>query len=488
MITDNSKNIRAAYKVSLLTLLLLLIGSLIWYKQRMLFVDPCWITYQNINTGHFNIAEHRYGAAITQWVPLAGSWLNMSLKTILIAYSVSFYVFYLAVALIVGFGYRQYWLGILLPCYFTFFVSDVYFWPNNEVHQGVAWMTLLMGFFLHHYNRGRFNVLALLLLPVLTFLAVFSHFIVIVPLSYLCFYFLIEHRKALNRKTIFPVLFLIGCIALLFGVKYWLGTSHSWYDVGKLEPLRKMGIDTILASFNSDHAATIVPLFISNYWIVLLVLLASITTLLRSRKYLLVALLLGYTLGYFSLICLTYPEGYGRERLFYMESEWMALAIIISVPCLLHLLPRLSAKAGTLLLAGIFLVRLCYIGYAYPLFNQRVLLVERITDKLKAQNINKAVVQLSQKQSDDLFIYDWGLPVESIMASQLKGYTPAITFKVVHEPIVSLPQPDSFYSCFNTLAIKELDKRYFNVAANSQYTILSAQQLDSIVRHSGSAR
>lgn len=465
----------------MLTLLLLLAGSLIWYKQRMLFVDPCWIAYQNINTGHLNIAEHRYGAVVTQWVPLAGYWLNASLKTILLAYSASFYVFYVAVALIVGYCYRQYWLGILLACYFTFFVSDVYFWPNNEVHQGVAWMTLLIGFFLHHYKKERFSITALLLLPVLTFLAVFSHFIVIVPLSYLCLYFVIEHRKEFSRKTMLPVLFLSGCIIILFSIKYWLGTSHSWYDVGKLEPLRKMGIDTILASFKSEHAATMGALLLSNYWIALLVLLGSLITLIRSGKYLLLALLTGYTLGYFSLICLTYPEGYGRERLFYMESEWMALAIIIATPFILYVVPRLKTKTATLLLAGIFLVRIGYIGYAYQLFNQRVLLVERITDHLKAQNISKAVVHLSQEQGDALFLYDWGLPVESIMASELKGYSPAITFKVVHEPVTTLPQPDSFYSCFNTLAIKELDKRYFNIATNSPYTILTAQQLDSIV-------
>lgn len=471
-----------AYRISMLTLLLLSIGSLLWYKERMLFIDPAWIVYQNINTGHLNIAEHRYGAVLTQMVPLLGSWLNLSLKTILIAYSVSFYVFYMAVAFIVGYGYRQYWLVILMACYFTFFVSDVYFWPNNEVHQGVAWMILFIGTFLHYYQKGRFSIPVLLLLPVLAFLAVFSHFIVIIPLSYLWFYYLLENRKKINRKSVIPILLALLGITVLFSVKYWLGTSHSWYDVGKLEPLRKMGFDTIITSFSNGHALSMYPRLLNNYWVVVLVLIASVTALLMARKYMQLALVLAYTFGYFSLICLTYPEPFGRDRLFYIESEWMALAIVIGTPFVLQVIPRLNYKITGIIVAGIFLVRLCYIANAYALFHQRVTCLEQITDYLKEQHISKAVVHLSAQRSNDLFIYSWGLPVETVMMSKLKSYSPGITFKVVEEEISQLPQPDSFYSCFNVLPVKELDKRYFNVDTNSQYVILTEQQLDSLLK------
>jgi hypothetical protein len=482
-LTD-AKNTRPAYLVSILTLLVLLVGSLVWYKQRMLFVDPCWITYQNINTGHLNIAEHRYGAVITQIVPLIGSKLNLSLNTILIAYSVSFYLFYLAVALIVGYCYRQYWLVILMACYFTFFVSDVYFWPNNEVHQGVAWMILFIGTFLHYSRKERFNIPVVLLLLVLAFLAVFSHFIVIIPLSFLWLYYILENRKHFNRKAIIATVVCSLCIAVLFAVKYKIGTTNSWYDAGKLEPIKKMGLDTIMASFSSGHAKTIFPLFFSSYWIIIPVFIAGIISLILAKKYLQLILVMAYTIGYFSLLCLTYPDAFGRELLFYMESEWMALAIIIATPFVLQVLPQLNGKTMAVLFAAIFIIRLGYIGNAYQLFNRRLTTVERITDNLHKQHIDKATFLIGKSHSDELFVYNWGLPIESIMISELKHYSPRVTFKVVTDSlsIRYTPGRDSFFSCFNLVPVKEQDKRYFSLDPLTVYLHFTEAHLDRLIK------
>src|SRR6185369_12630014 len=137
----------------------------------------------------------RYGSFITQMVPYFAQKLHLPIKAILIGYSVSFNLFYLSVASLLVYRYKQYALGILMALYYFLFVTDSYFWTNNEIHQAVGWMFLFFGVTL---NMGNKNVKMPVLLPVfsvLAFLAVFTHFVVIIPVVFLWVYFLIEKNN-----------------------------------------------------------------------------------------------------------------------------------------------------------------------------------------------------------------------------------------------------------------------------------------------------
>jgi hypothetical protein len=104
--------------------LLLLIGSVVFYKERMLFIDPGWVVFNILNKSSVLIAEYRYGALATQVVPLIAGWLQLPLSVILMLYSASFYVFYLVVVLLLVLRYRQWGFALLLGLYFSLFVSD----------------------------------------------------------------------------------------------------------------------------------------------------------------------------------------------------------------------------------------------------------------------------------------------------------------------------------------------------------------------------
>ena len=145
MLSKSNKKPDPLLSIAVVVMLLLTVWSVVTYRQRMLFVDPAWITFNIVNHHAFAFAEHRFGAFITQMIPLMGAFFGWSLKTILLLYSVSFYLFYLGTVLILGLVLKQKPLALLLVVYLTLFVSDGYYWPNNEVHQGIAWMLLFIG-------------------------------------------------------------------------------------------------------------------------------------------------------------------------------------------------------------------------------------------------------------------------------------------------------------------------------------------------------
>lgn len=111
--------------LGLFTVLLLGAG---WFSlERILFSDASYILFRVINLDRLQIQEHRYGSFITQGVPLLAARLHLPLKFIVVLYSLSFNLFYLAVALLLSYGFREFGLSVLMSFYYLLFVSDTYF-------------------------------------------------------------------------------------------------------------------------------------------------------------------------------------------------------------------------------------------------------------------------------------------------------------------------------------------------------------------------
>ncbi len=464
----NKSVLQSTSKIILLVLFILLLGSIFLYKQRMLFVDPCFITFNILNTHSFVITEHRYGAFITQIVPLIGAYLHLPLKIILLLYSASFYVFYLGIVLILIYRLKQYGLAILMAFYFTLFVSDVYFWPNNEVHQGVAWMFLFLGLILSGPKRMPdpwFHTIIM----ITAFLAIFSHFIVMLPLSFLWLYF-INDKKDWNLSRTMTVIYSLGLLVIFF-IKFQLGIK-GWYDGEKLQGVTHLSISSILSSFSNGHAKTMYLLFMSNYWIVVLILLAGLISLLKNKRFILFGMTVLFTTGYFILICITFPSAFGRELLFYMESQWMALGIIISAPFVYHLLPQLKSKYIQLILIVIFSTRLMYIGHSGVLFNERLNTLESTIIQIKNKGYSK-IILTKEPTMDTRFLMNWGLPVESLTLSAMNGDDPIVTFKVMRPEEIINVSNDTFLSSFRKMGYGELNPEYFRIDTMQAYQIMS---------------
>lgn len=457
-------------KILIALFAILFAGSLFYYKERMLFIDPAWVVFNIINTKSFLFAEYRYGAFITQMVPLAGTYLGLPLKTILIAYSASFHVFYLSALAIIVLKYRQTALGILMAFYFTLFVSDEFFWPNNEVHQGIAWMFLFLGLF--HYNARHHKNYHHFFLVIFGFLAIFSHFIVIIPFSFLWLYYFIDKRKDFNTK-----IFLLYTLylSIVFFIKYRLGVK-GWYDGAKLEHITHLDLGALKRSFSNGHSRTIIPLFFTNYWVVILLFCAGICIAIKNRYYLLAIISTGYCLGYFSLLCLTYPDAFGRNTLFYMESEWMALSIIAGTIFVFKICPLMKTQYVNLTLIAIFSVRLGYMLFAASLFGHRVNATEKVLASMKNLKINKALV-IKDENTDKNFLMDWGTPVESLFLSAMADDQPQLTFKIVSGQETKPATADTFESCFNKVHYTALNTQYFNIDTLQQYQVIRYEEI-----------
>lgn len=452
-----------AYYFALGFIFVLLLLSVFSYKERMLFVDPAWIVFNIINKGKLIIAENRYGAFITQIFPYFGSKLGFSLKTLLLLYSSSFYLFYFITACILGFKWKQEVFAVLLALYLGVFVSDVYYWPNNEVHQGIAWMFLFLGYY--QFKKGKKKPIYYYpLLLSLLLLAVSSHLIVAIPLLFLWIYLPIQENFVQNVKNKnFLILSLVLLISIF--IRYKLSDS-GWYDPVKLEGVKNISFATVLNSFQSGQAHSFGKLLLSHHWIALPIFACSIFISLFYKKYYNTLLLLIFSIAYFLLICLTFPDAFDRSLRFYMESEWMALAIIIATPFTYWIVHN---KRKSLILLAIFLINLAYIFHSYSFFHARYNLVAKTVDTLESQNITKAVIIENKEDSEKHFIMDWGLPVESMFYSIISNKKDLITFRILQEETTINPSKTIFYSSFDTQPIQILNPKYFPLNEEKSY-------------------
>lgn len=474
---DANQVLKKSAQVAVATLAVLLLGALFFWRERALFLDDAFIPAHIINTGKLGIQEQRYGSFITQLFPFVASKLHLSLKAILLLYSVSFNLFYLAVIALLTFRYKQYGLAILMALYYTIFVSDAFYWTNNEVHQGIAWMFFCLGvlFWKNERKVASWQYAATVIL--FGGLAIFTHPLVGIVLLYLIGFLLLTKRYWPFAKM--ETALIAGLFALLFAAKFFVSQSGDSYDAGKLHDITHTTLPLVLKTFTSGNARSLFSDCTGNYWWIFIIIAMGFGAMIRERKWLLVLFTVVSSVAYFVFLSLIYNDPYDFHIRFYMESEWMGLAILLGAPFVYYFLPLLSEKKAALLLAAIFATRLIYIGAASETFTKRVAYIGQLLHQMDQNKWTKVVLRKNQ-HTDDVLLLGWGLPLESMMLDQVNGHVPQHTVIMLSDEQIKerfTTDPNVFMSSFATAPAKQLNADYFIIDTVQHYRVVSEEQL-----------
>ena len=420
---EDGSQLRSTSVIAMVLLGVLFVAGIVFYKARLLFGDASFIAFNVLNWKMFYIQEHRYGSFITQWVPYVGGLLHMPLRWILVAYTASFNFFYLLAAVIMH-RLRQYHLVVVMALYYVLFVSATWFWTNNEIHQAVAWMFLMLAVLLHMGQRQMRLVVVLPVFLVLGFLAVFTHFIVLIPLTFLWVYLILDGAAwpfGRNRTLLYS-----ACLAVLAVLKFVM-VGNSSYDAGHLHNATNVSPADIVSAFNSGVVRVFAKRCLTNYWVAGVVLACGMYALLKAGR----TWLAGWTLlccaGYVFLVGVTYGPYGGDIMLFHIESEWQSLGIVVGAPFVLCFLPRLRGKHAVCSLLLIFVVRLGYIGAFVPQFTWRTAFKERVLQQMQRKGITRLALCADTALERRCMNYG-ALAEESILMSGMAGDSPQRTF------------------------------------------------------------
>ena len=468
-------SLKVAARATPLVILALLVMAVVFFRERMLYIDAPHMLFRIINDGHMHIEEHRYGSFISQLFPWLAIRLHLPLIGVMMAYSTGFYIFYMVVALLLVYKYRNYGLAILLGLYFTVFVSDTYYWPNNEVHQGIAWLLLAFAVCLSEGVRSRPFPVQLLLFSGLFFLAIWTHPLVMLAAIYLWFFYIIGGNATVFTKQQ-TLLFSIILVVLSFA-KFYQGMHHG-YDSGKIETLTDFDLHRLKYIFTSPQFRFFIKGCATRYFLFTALFLAGLVGMLAEKKYLLFAWTILFVAGYLFLTCATYWNFTLRS---FMESEYMPLVIICTAPFVYYVLPKVKPGAAVTGLGLVYALRLVFIVIAAAPFSNRVVLLDRMNEKMKQKDLTKMVVTLPLPAGiDSALIATWGAPVEGIFLSALKGQVPQRTFV-----FLSVDEMKTFYTTStDTLlegrektAARNITSRYFAIDTLKPYQVITYDAL-----------
>jgi hypothetical protein len=464
MILGSEKDLSIRITVFLL-FVVLLIGSVYYYQERMLFCDAPHVFFEIVNKRHLSFSYvGRYGAFVTQLFPLISAWLHIPLKAALLLYSMSFNLFYLAVAAILLFRFKNTKLAVLFALYFVLFVSDTYFWTNNEIHQAMGWCFLLFGVIHRYKQHPKRPILHFSMVIVLAFLSLFTHPLMLFIFPFLWLFTMLE--KGLNPYNKKQLLFLSLVFVSIFGLKYYSMSSNG-YDAGKIHGATHFSFLDLWNALSSNMSKAISEKLIKDYFFVPVLFGFGISAALLKKKYKQIALVLLFTISYYLAVCLTYTD----FLTFYIESEWMPFSIITSILFVYYFIPIIDAKWIAVSLLLIFAVRINFILLSAEKFEARNAWTFSMVKKMKQQGITKGYVYMNDSIQQMLLI-NWGGPVESIMVSKFLGETPQRTFIVDAKEVIEqrlISGKDTLIGPFRGVSQKELNPDYFQMDTIQTY-------------------
>jgi hypothetical protein len=445
--------------------LILLAGAAFFSLERVLFADASFILFRIINVETLQIQEHRYGSFITQLLPLLAAKWHLPLGAVVLLYSLSFNLFYLCIVLLLLYRFKEQSLAILMSLYFVLFVSDTWFWMNNEVHQGIAWMFLFFAVIRWFGKRKAPWPIILPFFLLLAFLALYTHPLVLFPMSFLWLFFITKKDWPYSR---FPTVIFSGVLMAVAISKIILSAgAMSYYDVEKLQGIKHISFQNILGGLHSPFTKELLKRTSWNYWLVPVLFITGLYAAWKKKAYWHAGLSLGFALFYFAALCVTFND----FQPFYTESELMPASILFATPFVFYAFPKLKQKQQILLLASIFVIRLAYIGYASPKWTERKAWIMTTLEKMREQHLSKAIVHESERNKK-ILIMNWGTPCESIIASALRGDKPQQTF-VVDKPenLANRMPPDSSYmiASFELMKNTSLNNFYFSIDTTANY-------------------
>ncbi|MCO6460904.1 MAG: hypothetical protein J5I59_05835 [Saprospiraceae bacterium] len=461
----------ASGRLAVGVMLVLLILAMMFMKLRMLFLDAPFMLANIINAGHPMIMEHRYGSIITQIWPWLGMQLDLPLVWLMQLYNFAFNAFYLCVALLLVFRWRQYDLAVLLALYYTLMAGAAFYWTNNEIHQSVAWFFVWWG--LYRYQKIK-NVpigIRIFTFELTALLAVITHPLMIPVIFFTWIFETGRHLGVMeSRKNI--VLFTAQLIGVIL-IRILLSLYSGWYDQDKLLTVRNNFTLNPAEIVHKPLFAELIREYLTTQWLATLFFVVSLLLLLYHRKYMLTVAYLAFVAGYHFLFLSAFDHWID----FYSQSELMPLSIIIGIPALSYLPVLLKGRSLFIIFFLIFTYRIFIIYEESNVFQRRLDKTQAILREMKTRNISKAIIPENANLQHE-YLMTWGLPSESLILSSIRNDGDCRTFKIItQKDTVQALQTlrNSYLDCFKQVPASELNSRYFRIDTSSGYQLLQVK-------------
>ncbi len=415
--------------------------------------DSGYYLFKVINHEAFWVEHQRFILMLSQWLPLLGVKLGLSLKTVLVLYSLGHVLFFYLPFLLSRYGFQDRKAGLMLVLLQTLGITSGFFVPMFELYYG-AGLLVLFSSVLHHSGKPWSLVLMLALSP----LILWSHpMAMLLWLFVLVIHFLEQTRLPWRSYLLFGLL-LVGYVVLKtsFASEYEQGKTGAFFS-----NLKNWDYDW-------NYAAGLVKFLFGAYSGLLLLQLIALLLTLRLRKYKMLAFL---TLSFLGLLLLANLAFHGFDRSRYAEQIYFPLSFVAG-----YAFTQLAASEFALgkrfLSFGLTMTAVVVIaaqlwsirqtGHAF--FGNRLSEMEAVIQLAQTEEGSKFSVFEGELKSDP----NWSYPIETMFLSGLDSDLRMVTICTeedldFNENRDSLGPNDYLFRRFERFPIKTLNPDYFQL-------------------------
>ena len=392
--------------LGLLAFALLLLLSIIYYKERIIFLDPAFQLSYMIRDGGFAIQVNRFAAVISKIFPYIAIKLAMPLRSIVLIYSMSFVIYnFILFIIIIKWLKNSVW-ALFLLLYNILMISHSFYWPAIELNQGIAIMILYFALLDKRSSIG--DTFSYILIALLVPSVVFSHPLVIIAFVFVTGYLFLFKRDILQMPR-----FYAGTILAFISYVINKIFFRNWYDDMNMERLDNFGKlfpDYINLKSNSDF----VEYLFSDYYLSFILLVLIIGTFLISKRYKRIVYILSFIFIYIVVVNVSFPEGVPH---FFAESKYQLLGIFIITALAMDIIDMINSKVMFFSLLFIIAIRIIHINNSHSLYSARL---DLLRDIMHETGDEKLILSESELPKDTI-IMSWASAYEFWLLSALEN-------------------------------------------------------------------
>ncbi|MEM9837168.1 MAG: hypothetical protein AAF828_11735 [Bacteroidota bacterium] len=407
-------------RLGLATMLLLLLLSMLFWRERSWLLDVAFQTFLMIKDGTVQVMVYRFGAATVQSLPLLGIKLGLPLAVVSWLYSVSFHLHFLTFFCACAYGFKREDIALGIALLYTAMTFDGFYWQTSELQQGLGFLLVSWAALLRYPQPKRYWQWGLWGLTVVAL--AFYHPLVFMPFYFMLVWLWFKPNAGVPRFTISTLgLMMFGVLVVK---QIWF---QNWYDAQKTEQFLRH----FEQYFPHFYAFPAYGKFLTNallYWWGYSVLWLGISGLLARRKqWWGLTFLWIVTAGFLLLTAIGDPATPHR---FYAEVNYYPLLAFVLVPLLLNMRflkqetsqVLTASKTANLskwafpVLALFLLARIALIAWHSGPYTARVNYLRTLNQTYADRSARRIVVPAEALATDTLLM-DWGLPYETLLQS-----------------------------------------------------------------------
>ena len=440
----------------------------VFYLERTTYIDIAYHVLHFIVFKDLFIQNNRFGAILTQFVPLTAIKMHVPLKYVLLSYSEAFVGLPLLVFFVCVFIFKEMRFALIMILLSVFMVRDTFFWIQSELPQGLTFLVLSFAFVYSRQDKQLIRLWEYLLLIIFSTFLVFFHPLIIFPFLFSVSYCYTRPDKSPGLKK--RLFFFAGSFATVFALKK-IFVPVPEYDARSMEGLENF-IKLFPHYFDIPANKAFIKACMSSYCLLPIGFIVLVGTYIRRRQWKLLALFLIAFWGYFFLVDVSYA---GMTVMIFLENLQLPLSLIVIVPLVFDVIwHRTDSRLFLPAMVLILIFRVSDICDAGRVYTKRVHWEQNLIAQTSGLRDKKIILGSGAVPMSTLQ-YSWASAEEILLLSSLKTSNSARCILIAdnlkdHESQTG--ERSTVITSWSEFNYQQLDKYYFNVTDTSRYVIM----------------